>query len=317
MLWTRSEGRGKTGCGRQLAARRWTRSAARSRGTRSSREISRKIAEVNERICEAGQRPARSRLRAGGRRKKGVSAALATAWPAEVGRLAGEAARALAPGGAGLAAAEAVIREGVLRLGGGILGELLSADAGYRGPRVACGNGHEAAFTGYRGKVINTVVGEAAAAAGLVPLRPVQARPRPRPRAGPEGRRARDHGHLPVARAGRDDRHRRGGCPVRQGRGADKGAGRDRADRQTGRAGRRGGRRRPGPPPPGQRPGSSPGARSSRCPRTRCRTSSTPSSTAPASPVTRKGAEGRHGKGEDGRARTARSRWPSSSPRTR
>jgi hypothetical protein len=53
-----------------------------------------------------------------------------------------------------------VIREGVLRLGGGILGELLSADPGYRGPAVACGNGHEAVFTGYRGKVIDTVVGE-------------------------------------------------------------------------------------------------------------------------------------------------------------
>lgn len=48
-----------------------------------------------------------------------------------------------------------------MRLGGGILGELLSADPGYRGPRVACGNGHEATFTGYRGKVIDTVVGEA------------------------------------------------------------------------------------------------------------------------------------------------------------
>lgn len=54
-----------------------------------------------------------------------------------------------------------MIREGVLRLGGGILGELLSADRGYRGPRVACGNGHEAVFAGYRGKVIDTVVGEA------------------------------------------------------------------------------------------------------------------------------------------------------------
>ncbi len=53
-----------------------------------------------------------------------------------------------------------MIREGVLRLGGGILGELLSADRGYRGPAVACGNGHEAMFTGYRGKVIDTVVGE-------------------------------------------------------------------------------------------------------------------------------------------------------------
>jgi hypothetical protein len=49
----------------------------------------------------------------------------------------------------------------MLRLGGRVLGELLSADPGYRGPRVACGNGHEATFTGYRGKVIDTVVGEA------------------------------------------------------------------------------------------------------------------------------------------------------------
>jgi hypothetical protein len=49
----------------------------------------------------------------------------------------------------------------MLRLGGAILGDLLSADPGYRGPRVACGNGHEATFTGYRGKVIDTVVGEA------------------------------------------------------------------------------------------------------------------------------------------------------------
>jgi hypothetical protein len=54
-----------------------------------------------------------------------------------------------------------VVREGVLRLGGRVLGELLSADPGYRGPRVACGNGHDAVFTGYRGKVIDTVVGEA------------------------------------------------------------------------------------------------------------------------------------------------------------
>jgi hypothetical protein len=52
-----------------------------------------------------------------------------------------------------------VVREGVLRLGGGILGELLSADPGHRGPRVACGNGHEAVFTGYRRKVVDTVLG--------------------------------------------------------------------------------------------------------------------------------------------------------------
>jgi hypothetical protein len=40
-----------------------------------------------------------------------------------------------------------------------VLGELLSADPGYRGPRVSCGNGHDAGFTGYRDKVIDTVLG--------------------------------------------------------------------------------------------------------------------------------------------------------------
>ncbi len=48
---------------------------------------------------------------------------------------------------------------GVLRLGGKVLGELLSADPGYRGSRVACGNGHEAVFVSYRDKVIDTVLG--------------------------------------------------------------------------------------------------------------------------------------------------------------
>jgi hypothetical protein len=62
-------------------------------------------------------------------------------------------------GGAGLEAAEAVIRAGLLRLGAGLLGDLLSADRGYRGPRVPCGNGHEAAFTAYRDKTFDTVLG--------------------------------------------------------------------------------------------------------------------------------------------------------------
>jgi hypothetical protein len=59
----------------------------------------------------------------------------------------------------GLEAAEAVLRAGLLRLGGGMLGEVLSADGGYRGPRAGCGSGHEAVFTGYREKVIDTVLG--------------------------------------------------------------------------------------------------------------------------------------------------------------
>ena len=52
-----------------------------------------------------------------------------------------------------------MIRAGLLKVGGGVLGDLLAADPGYRGPRVPCGRGHQAAFTGYRGKVIDTVLG--------------------------------------------------------------------------------------------------------------------------------------------------------------
>jgi len=56
-------------------------------------------------------------------------------------------------------AAEAVLRAGLLRLGVSMLGEVLSAERGHRGPRVPCGQGHEAVFAGYRGKVIDTVLG--------------------------------------------------------------------------------------------------------------------------------------------------------------
>jgi hypothetical protein len=47
----------------------------------------------------------------------------------------------------------------MLKLGGGVLGELLGADPGYRGPRVDCGAGHQAEFVSYRDKVIDTVLG--------------------------------------------------------------------------------------------------------------------------------------------------------------
>jgi hypothetical protein len=45
------------------------------------------------------------------------------------------------------------------RLGAGLLEDLLAADTGYRGPRVACGAGHEAEFVSYRTKTIDTVLG--------------------------------------------------------------------------------------------------------------------------------------------------------------
>ena len=94
-----------------------------------------------------------------GRGKKGLLRALADERAAEIARLAAEAARSLGCGDAGLEAAETVIRAGMLKLGCGMLGGLLSADPGHRGPAVPCGKGHEAAFVSYRDKVIDTVLG--------------------------------------------------------------------------------------------------------------------------------------------------------------
>jgi hypothetical protein len=89
----------------------------------------------------------------------GFGAAIAREKAAEIGRLAADAAWSLRCGAAGLEAAEAVIRAGMLQAGCGMLGRLLAADPGYRGPRVACDQGHEAEFFSYRGKVIDTALG--------------------------------------------------------------------------------------------------------------------------------------------------------------
>jgi hypothetical protein len=47
----------------------------------------------------------------------------------------------------------------MLQAGCGMLGQLLAADPGYRGPRVPCSQGHEAGFVSYRDKVIDTALG--------------------------------------------------------------------------------------------------------------------------------------------------------------
>jgi hypothetical protein len=47
----------------------------------------------------------------------------------------------------------------MLQAGCGMLGQLLAADPGYRGPRVPCGQGHQAGLVSYRDKVIDTVLG--------------------------------------------------------------------------------------------------------------------------------------------------------------
>ena len=52
-----------------------------------------------------------------------------------------------------------MIRAGMLKLGCGVLGQLLAADPGHRGPRVPCGQGHEAEFVSCRDKVIDTALG--------------------------------------------------------------------------------------------------------------------------------------------------------------
>jgi hypothetical protein len=56
---------------------------------------------------------------------------------------------------------EVAIRTAMARLGAGLLEDLLAADTGYRGPRVACGAGHQAKFVSYRTKTIDTVLGPA------------------------------------------------------------------------------------------------------------------------------------------------------------
>ncbi len=73
--------------------------------------------------------------------------------------MAAAAARSLAADGQGLEAAEVAIRTAMARLGASLLEQLLAADAGYRGPRVACGAGHDAVFVSYRVKTIDTVLG--------------------------------------------------------------------------------------------------------------------------------------------------------------
>ena len=72
--------------------------------------------------------------------------------------LAAVAAASLA-GGAGLEAAERAIRAGLIRLGAGMLEDLLAADPGYRGPRTGCGAGHQADFASRRDKKVDTVLG--------------------------------------------------------------------------------------------------------------------------------------------------------------
>ncbi len=62
-----------------------------------------------------------------------------------------------------LEATEMAIRGAMHQVGAGLLAQLLNADGGdYRGPRLACGKDHQAAFVGYRVKPVRTVLGPVA-----------------------------------------------------------------------------------------------------------------------------------------------------------
>ena len=130
---------GRGTVGRQLAAgevARVRREVGRACGVRGDQRADR----GGEREDLRGQ--ARGRhgcaLGAGGR-KGGLWAAIAQEKAAEIGRLAADAARSLGCGDAGMEAAEAVIRAGMLQLGGGMLEKLLAADlaTAARGCRAA------------------------------------------------------------------------------------------------------------------------------------------------------------------------------------
>jgi hypothetical protein len=158
-LWTRSaDGRTRT---RQLAAAELDKVRRETAAYKQFVAVSEQIVQVNEAICEA--RPA---LPAGSGDEAGLDGdeqlgplitALREEMSAEIGRLAAEAARSLGCG-AGMEAAETVIRAGMLKLGGGMLGRLLAADPGYRGQRVECGSGHQAEFAACRDKTSGTVL---------------------------------------------------------------------------------------------------------------------------------------------------------------
>ena len=50
-----------------------------------------------------------------------------------------------------------MLRAGLLKLGGSMLGQLLSADRGQRGPEVPGGHGHQVGLADYRDKTFDMV----------------------------------------------------------------------------------------------------------------------------------------------------------------
>ena len=166
----RGTGHGICGRARWLAAvpgagscrcRRWTRCAASWRTISASPTCRRTSWPSTRRSArparQAWTSPRRPRPRRG--TKKGLYDQVAAEFAAEVDRLAELATRSLGSPGEGLAAMELAIRTAMTQLGASLLGRLLAADTGHRGPRIDCRAGHCTGFVGYRSKTIQTVLG--------------------------------------------------------------------------------------------------------------------------------------------------------------
>jgi hypothetical protein len=161
-LWTRTvAGRGTRG--RQLAAAEVGKVRGELDRYQEFAALTEQIVQVSEAICEG--RPVLPDAGRAGQAAEGLEeelrAQIAAEFAAEVEQLAAAAVRSLGgdAGGAGLEAAEMAIRTAMVQVGGSLLAGLLGADAGYRGPRIACGAGHAAEFLSYRDKTFDTVLG--------------------------------------------------------------------------------------------------------------------------------------------------------------
>ena len=159
-LWTRTvAGRGTRG--RQLAAGEVAKVRAELDRYSEFAALTEEIVQVSEAICEARPvLPDSGRAGPATEELEELRAQIAAEFAAEVEQLAAAAVTSLAAGGGpGLEAAELAIREAMTKVGGSLLGGLLAGDAGYRGPAVDCGAGHQAEFVSYRDKDFDTVLG--------------------------------------------------------------------------------------------------------------------------------------------------------------
>ena len=123
---------------------------------------------------------------------------------------------------------ELAIRTAMTRLGAGLLEDLLALDAGYGGPAVDCGAGHQARFVSDRDKVIDTVLGPVTVCRAYYHCGQCPGGVVPR-----DAELGTVHASL-VAGAALDGRPRRDRGPVRQGRRPAGRAGRGQPDRQAG-----------------------------------------------------------------------------------